>query len=309
MIRDRKARIDAFRRLEEESVYKKCEADELRSRLKNKYRRREGLLVEIRQSKETARRASERSFRRVVHSIAGSADRDAAKQGIRRNYALDSLGAMNREIEQMERLTVQSMKERVDSRNRLEEDRPYADELLRELKDFVRSLHPEKKKAVETYLQADRRRILLEAVCAAGNAYYKKLKALSSRMQGASRLAAKPLGKNPGWEMLLQEAYTVQGMEMSESAESLQIQLITKLHASETMLHTKYPIAGKIAFSPYLFESTFTSLLATRRGDELKRLLDTALNETAELLLSIEQEKEEAVAQWEKALEDAGLTE
>lgn len=307
MIRERKARIDIFRRLEEESVLKKCEVDEIRRRLKSKYQRREGLMTEIEQAKRSAKKASKRSLRRFVNSIAGNADRDFAKQSIRRNYALDSLEKMNRDIEIMEKRAVLCIRERAEIRSKLSKEKSDIDGDIREVKNYVRSLRPNKKNAVQDYLDTDRKRILLEQVCTSGNLYYRKLKELSSRVSGASRMAKNPLGKNPRWEILLQEAYFSQGNRMSQDAETLQLDFVIKLNTLEIMNHTHYRTGGKIAFSPFLFDTTLTQLLAKRQGDRLKKLLEKGLNETAELLLQLEKEKAEAIRCWQVAVDESGM--
>lgn len=307
VIRERKRRVDEFRRLEESVMAITSEIDELRGRLKNKYKRRSALTAEIETAKRTAKRSAERSFRRVVYSLAGAADRDRARQGIRRNYALFAMDALNRDIEAKEKRVAERIAQRTEWQHLLEAERPDATREIRELSTYAKTRSPKSKDAVAYYLDADRTYTLLAQACGSGRLYYDTLKDLYRRTEGASRIAKRKLGENPGWEIVLQDAYTDVGQKWSETAECTQVEFLVDI---DTLREVGYPLphtAGKIAFSQYLFDTTVTSRAATRKGDELHALLGQAVDELAEFLLALEKDKQDKRKQRDQAAERAGL--
>ena len=307
MIRQRKAAIDAYARREENSAVIKSEYEEIKSRLQLKYKRKEGMQKEVLLSRKDAGKAYRRSVRRAVHTVAGTAEREQTKQSIRRNLAVHMLETLHHDIETMENRANDLIRYRRLLDRALEDDRAPYEQEVRELKAYAASRNPDEEAAVDRYLDADRRLTLLEQVCKAGGAYYERLVELSKRAEGPARLAGRKLGKMPAYDRMLQDAYMNTGETWSDSAENLQILFMSDLRALETMTGHEAQIAGKIAFSELLFDTTLTAALTRRQGNKAQALLDRAVDETAQLLYDLEQEKADARTERDAAADAAGL--
>lgn len=309
MIQERKRAVDAYDRTEEACIAKKSFYDEIRSRLRNMYRRREGFWAEVQSAKRASANANTKSVRSFVHKIAGKSNQDIAKTGIRRHYSQLAYETLLKEIVSLEDEAHELLADRQICRKELGEDRKSVQVICRELTDYAKALHPNARTGLSEYRATQRKYVLLERVCRSGFLYYQELKEVYRRIQGAKRIASRPLGERLFWEIALQEAYSAQGEEMSKTAERLQIEFLADLRTLAAMTGIDPNLKGKIAFSPYLFETTVTARLTQRKGDALSELLDKAMDESAELLYDLEVEKIRAYEVSVRCADAVGLAE
>lgn len=309
MIQEKRQAVDAYDRQEEACVAKKSFYDEIRSRLRHMYKRREGFWAEVRDAKRASINANNKSVRSFLHKIAGKTNEDIAKTGIRENYSQFAYEMLLKEIAELEEEARVLLADRQSCRKMLEDERESVQKTHRELADFAKALHPNARTGLLEYRSAQREHALLTQVCRSGFLYYQELKEVYRRVQGAKRLARRPLGERPFWEIALQEAYLAQGEEMSKTAERLQIEFLADLRTLAAMTGIDPNLKGKIAFSPYLFETTVTARLTQRKGDALSELLDKAMDESAELLYDLEVEKKRAYEVSVRCADAVGLAE
>lgn len=307
MIRQRKEAVERYYEAQEQLKYIEYLYQEMRDRLKKMYAMRSGAMAQSRFAREKELQSSGKTLRSFVNHLSGRYEERVVKARIENNFAMTRERGLAEEILSMEDALRVLVEERKEQRERLKESKEAYKTARQELEDYIQTRDIDAPYTLEEYEEQQRKVRLFTKTCQKGNAYYTAVKEVDQRIQGSRLLARKPLGKKPGFEVHLQNAYTEQAKKWTVNAERLQMEFVAQARLLEHYTGETFEEAGKIAYSSYLFGTTTQKLLTRRRGEELYRLLQDVKDQLATQLLEWETEKQQIVTKRNTIAEAIGL--